>query len=68
MKTILALAFASLAAAADWSAPVEVQHDDHRIVAYRAQLTGGLLAVEVTLEPGWHTFALDNQHQAEAGN
>lgn len=52
------------AAEGTWSKPAEVQHDDHRVAAYRARISGDLLAVEVKLEPGWHTFALDNQKRA----
>jgi DsbC/DsbD-like thiol-disulfide interchange protein len=63
-KTIIVLTCAALAHAADWSAPVEVEHDAHRVAAYRGKLTGDLLAVQVTLEPGWHTFSIDNERRA----
>jgi DsbC/DsbD-like thiol-disulfide interchange protein len=49
-----------------WGPPAVVTHDDQPCVTYRAQLAGGLLAVEVKLEPGWHTFAMDNDKRAAA--
>ena len=56
-----------LAVAADgWGAPAVVTHDDLPCVTYRAHLAGGYLAVEVKLEPGWHTFAMDNDKRAAA--
>lgn len=66
IKPLICLVMACAgAAAAEWSAAAEVQHDAHRVAAYRARLAGDVLAVQVTLEPGWHTFALDNQKRAE---
>jgi DsbC/DsbD-like thiol-disulfide interchange protein len=63
MTSILLL----LSVAADgWGAPAVVQHDDQPCVTYRAQVAGGYLAVEVKLEPGWHTFTLDNDKRAAA--
>src|SRR5277367_2305140 len=64
-NTLIFLAGATLAQAADWSAPAEIEHDSHRVAAYRAKLTGDLLAVQVTLEPGWHTFSIDNERRAQ---
>jgi DsbC/DsbD-like thiol-disulfide interchange protein len=34
-------------------------------VTYRARLSGPYLVVEATLQPGWHTFAIDNQRRAD---
>jgi DsbC/DsbD-like thiol-disulfide interchange protein len=51
-------------AAGDWTMPVEVTHDDKPVISYRARLTGGHLLVEAKLEPGWHTFTLDNDKRA----
>jgi DsbC/DsbD-like thiol-disulfide interchange protein len=51
-------------AAADWTKPVEVLHDVTRAVAYRAKWDGTYLAVQVMLEPGWHTFSMDNNQRA----
>ena len=63
LTIILLAAFTALAG--DWSDAVEVQHDARRCVAYRARLSGQFLMVEATLEPGWHTFAMDNKQRAE---
>ena len=64
MMTIPLLLFFA-GAAADWTKPVEVTHDDKTSVSYRAKLAGGShVLVEVKLEPGWHTFALDNDKRA----
>ncbi|HUS05691.1 MAG TPA: hypothetical protein VMZ52_05330 [Bryobacteraceae bacterium] len=59
-----ALACASLGLAADWSAPVDVLHDMKPCVTYKARLDGDLLLIEASLQPGWHTFAIDNEHRA----
>ena len=52
------------AAGADWSKPVDVMHDDKPCISYRAKVTGGHVLVEARLEPGWHTFTLDNDKRA----
>lgn len=49
-----------------WGAPAVVTHDEKPCVTYRAQLSGGHLAVSVKLEPGWHTFTMDNDKRASA--
>ncbi len=43
---------------------VEVRHDDMLCVSYQARLEGPYLVVRATLEPGWHTFAMDNKVRA----
>ena len=53
-----------LAAAGDWSKPVDVTHDDKTCISYRAKVTGGHLLVDARLEPGWHTFTMDNDKRA----
>jgi hypothetical protein len=35
------------------------------VASYRAQLAGDVLLIEVTHEPGWHTYALDNLERAK---
>lgn len=50
--------------AADWSAPVEVQHDLKPLLTYRARVDGDLLVVQASLQPGWHTFVIDNEQRA----
>ena len=69
MKLVRTLGLLALAAgslfAADWSAPVEVRHEDALCVSYEARFDGPYLVVRTTVGPGWHTFALDNKRRAE---
>ena len=51
--------------AGDWTMPVEVRHEVTRCLSYRARLSGQYLVVQATLEPGWHTFAMDNSQRAK---
>ena len=51
--------------AGDWTMPVEVRHEVARCLSYRARLSGQYLVVQATLEPGWHTFAMDNSQRAK---
>jgi hypothetical protein len=51
--------------AAAWTSPVEVHHDDNLCLSYQARLDGPYLVVRANLEPGWHTFAMDNKLRAE---
>ena len=60
---VLALVYA--ARAGDWSAPVEVRHDDEVAVSYQARVDGAFLVVRASLGPGWHTFAMDNKRRAD---
>src|SRR5215472_9576572 len=55
-----------LAAAGDWSSPVEVRHEDSLCIAYQARIDGPYVVVRAKLGAGWHTFAMDNQKRAEA--
>jgi len=48
----------------DWSDVVDVRHDVQKCVSYRARVSGEFLVVEVTHEPGWHTYAMDNKQRA----
>ncbi|MBL8178789.1 MAG: hypothetical protein JNK48_29210 [Bryobacterales bacterium] len=67
MKTFFAIAvFASVLSAGEWSTPSEVFHDDKRCVSYRARWNGEYVIVEVSVDPGWHTFAMDNKARHEA--
>jgi hypothetical protein len=50
--------------AGDWTAPVEVLHEHQRCISYRARLNGEFLEIQATIEPGWHTFAMDNKQRA----
>jgi hypothetical protein len=49
----------------DWSAAVEVRHEDDLCVAYQARVDGAFVLVRATLGSGWHTFAMDNKQRAE---
>lgn len=63
--TLILVAIAVQGQPADWTDPVEVQHEFKRCVSYRARLDGDLLVVRATVGPGWHTFAMDNKQRAE---
>ncbi len=47
-----------------WSPPVDARRRNLKVASYRAKLAGDVLLVEVTHEPGWHTYALDNLERA----
>jgi hypothetical protein len=66
MMKLAALSFAcaSMTMAAEWGAPVDVLHDFKPCVTYRAKIEGDVLAIEATIQPGWHTFAIDNEQRA----
>ncbi|MCU0247186.1 MAG: protein-disulfide reductase DsbD N-terminal domain-containing protein [Bryobacter sp.] len=51
--------------AGEWSKPAVVEHDDRPAMVYRARWDGTHVVVEVTPEPGWHTFAMDNRQRHE---
>ena len=63
-KMMLAMAIATISQAAEWSAPVHVLHEFKPCVTYRAKLDGEYLVVQATIQPGWHSFAMDNEHRA----
>jgi hypothetical protein len=54
-----------VACAGDWTKPVVVSLEEARCISYRARVSGPYLLVEASLEPGWHTFAMDNKARAE---
>ncbi len=61
----LALALACIpGCAGDWTAPVEVRHEQQTCISYRARLSGDSLAIQVMLAAGWHTFSIDNERRA----
>ena len=66
LNTMIAVVFgfASAALAAEWSAPVHVLHELKPCVTYRAKIDGDLLVVQAAIQPGWHTFAIDNERRA----
>src|SRR5438270_2339947 len=61
---ILAVAPARAARPGDWTGAVEVRHEENLCLSYQARLNGPFLVVRATLEPGWHTFAMDNKQRA----
>ena len=64
LKLLIALAIASISSAAEWTAPVHVLHEFKPCVTYRAKLDGEYLVVQATIQPGWHSFAIDNERRA----
>jgi hypothetical protein len=62
---MITIVMTMLVAAGAWTGPVEVRHDENLCLSYRARLDGPYLVIETTLEPGWHTFAMDNRRRAE---
>jgi hypothetical protein len=62
--TTLAFLCGCAALASDWSAPVDVLHELKPCVTYRARLNGDVLVIQASLQPGWHTFAMDNERRA----
>jgi hypothetical protein len=69
MRTLLAgvmmICAANAAGPGSWSAPAEVRSDDNLCLTYRARLDGSFLVISAKVEPGWHTFAMDNKIRAE---
>jgi hypothetical protein len=65
MKRLLIFLMAAGAFAADWTAPVEIRHEDELSIAYQARLDGDFLLVKATIGPGWHTFSMDNQRRVD---
>ena len=61
----LCIAIVGAARSAEWSKAVEVRHDENLCVSYQARLDGPYLVVRAAVEPGWHTFAMDNKQRAE---
>ena len=49
----------------DWAASVEVRQEENLCLTYQARLDGAFLVVRAAVEPGWHTFAMDNKVRAE---
>jgi hypothetical protein len=63
---LLCVAAALSAAAGEWSKPVEIRHDDALAMTYRAMYDGSNVIVAVKIEPGWHTFSMDNKTRQDA--
>ena len=66
MRILLLLtALSFILPAAEWSQPAEVRHDDKLVLTYRAKLEGDYLIVRAAIEPGWHTFVMDNKRREQ---
>lgn len=66
MNRLLVLAtIAITAGAAEWSAPVEVRHDDKLALTYQAMFDGEHLLVKAAIQPTWHTFVMDNKQRQQ---
>jgi hypothetical protein len=56
---------AGAARAEEWAASIEVRQEENLCLTYQARLEGAFLVVRAAVEPGWHTFAMDNKVRAE---
>ncbi|MDQ6706341.1 MAG: hypothetical protein M3Z85_10250 [Acidobacteriota bacterium] len=65
LKTAALFAVAGAAWAGAWTEPVRVTYDDKPCISYRARMNGDYLEVQATVEPGWHTFAMDNKRRQQ---
>ena len=63
-KLLLWIGCGSRLLAGDWSSPVDVLHEMKPVVTYRAKLDGDILVVKADVQPGWHTFVMDNERRA----
>ena len=45
--------------------PDEVLHDGKVVMSYRALWDGDYLIVRAAIEPGWHTFVMDNKQRQQ---
>jgi len=63
--TMMAVMVLCAANGAEWSEPADVHHEETLCLSYRARLDGSYLVVRAKIEPGWHTFAMDNKQRAE---
>lgn len=43
------------------SGAVEVRHDDKLALTYTATLMGNHVVIRADVQPGWHTFSMDNK-------
>src|SRR3982751_346018 len=57
--------FALSASAADWSSPAEVRHEDKLVLTYNAKWDGDYVIVRAAIQPGWHTFVMDNKQRQQ---
>jgi hypothetical protein len=62
---LICFLLAAVAFGGDWSAPADVHHDDRVILSYRAKWEGDYLVVRAAIQPGWHTFVMDNEQRLQ---
>lgn len=55
----------ALAGAEGWSEAAEIRHDDKVVLTYRARWDGDMLSVRGEIQPGWHTFVMDNKQRQQ---
>lgn len=55
----------SAAAPEGWTEPVVVTHDEKPVMRYQARWDGSQLVVRAAIEPGWHTFVMDNKQREQ---
>jgi hypothetical protein len=65
MLFVMAVLPAGPLSAGEWTDPVEVRHDTKTVLSYRAKWDGDLLVVRAAIQPGWHTFAMDNKRRQQ---
>jgi hypothetical protein len=66
IKLSVFLIFLSISAlASEWSPPAEVRHDDKLVMTYRAKWDGEFVIVRAAIQPGWHTFVMDNKQRQQ---
>ena len=63
--TVVILFGITKANAGAWTEPVEVRQEENLCLTYQAKLEGSMLVVRATIEPAWHTFAMDIKKRAE---
>ena len=51
---------------AGWSPPIAAGDEFEPLVAYRARMQGDYLVIEAKHDPGWHSYAIDNEVRAAA--
>src|SRR5687767_4282695 len=64
-QSLVASIFVFAAFPSEWTQPVEVRHDSQLVAAYQAKWNGDFLIVRAAIQPGWHTFAMDNKQRQQ---
>lgn len=64
-QSLVAAMFVLAASAAEWTEPVEVRHDTRLVMTYQGRWDGEFLVVRAAIQPGWHTFVMDNKQRQQ---